>query len=62
MSASEPFTIISEGEKGGPQLFGSYHDGTSAKIADLDVQLVTFLRAQYPDLIVTYLLAHELHR
>ncbi|KAF2098637.1 P-loop containing nucleoside triphosphate hydrolase protein [Rhizodiscina lignyota] len=54
MSASaEPFTIVSESGHSGPQLFEKFHDSTSAKIADIDVQLVTSLRAQYPDLIVT---------
>lgn len=55
MAAEEPFTFVTEtGLKGPPQLFQSFHDDTSAKVANVDVQLVTELRAQYPELIVTY--------
>lgn len=53
MAESEPFTMISESKHAGPQLFEEYHKDNGAKLADLDIQLVTELRAQYSDLIVT---------
>jgi hypothetical protein len=56
MATEEPFTFVTETERpaGPPQLFESFRDDTSAKLANVDVQLVTELRAQYPELIVTY--------
>lgn len=53
MSSAEPFTIITESEGSNPQLFGPYLDRTSARIADVKTQLLTDLRKQYPDLIIT---------
>lgn len=51
MEDFEPFTLVSEKER--PQLFGEFKHLTSNKTADLDVQFVSALRAEYPDLIVT---------
>ena len=34
-------------------LFGVYQDLNSAKVADLDIQLISALRSQHPELIVT---------
>jgi hypothetical protein len=34
-------------------LFGTYKDLNSGKVADIDVQLISALRAQHPELIVT---------
>lgn len=53
MATVEPFTII-EDEGSRPQkLFDDYQKLTSGKTTDLDVQVVTALREQHPDLIVT---------
>lgn len=54
MAESESFTFVNELKQSKPQLFEQFHGQTSAKIADVDVQLVTELRTQYPDLIVTF--------
>ena len=49
----DDFTFI-EDEGGKPKdLFGDFHSFTSGKGTDLDVQIVTALRAKHPDLIVT---------
>ncbi|KAF1953956.1 P-loop containing nucleoside triphosphate hydrolase protein [Byssothecium circinans] len=56
MASSDDFTFIeNEGSRGGgpPQLFPDYQQMTSNKVADLDVQIVSTLRAKYPELIVT---------
>ncbi|KAF2842765.1 P-loop containing nucleoside triphosphate hydrolase protein, partial [Patellaria atrata CBS 101060] len=54
MSAPEPFEIITKSEEHElPQLFPGYHDMTSGKYTDIDVQITAKLREQYPDLIVT---------
>ena len=34
-------------------LFGTFKELNSGKIADLDIQLITKLRSQHPELIVT---------
>ncbi|KAL0254741.1 hypothetical protein SLS55_009265 [Diplodia seriata] len=51
MPADDSFSIISQ--SGGDRLFDEYHSQTAAKKIDLDVQLVSSLRAQHPQLIVT---------
>lgn len=51
MSAEDTFSIISQ--PGSYRLFDEYHTQTSGRTKDLDVQLVTALRAQHPQLIVT---------
>jgi len=53
MDASEPFTVISGSHPANPQLFDTYQEFTSAKLSDVDVQLIASLREQYPELIVT---------
>jgi len=46
---SEAFTLVEDE----PTLFDDYHDLTSARMADMNAQLVTALRNHYPELIVT---------
>lgn len=54
MAGSEQFTIIDHSNNDdNPRLFDSFKDFTSGKLADIDVQISTALRSQYPDLIVT---------
>jgi hypothetical protein len=53
MPISESFSIVTEEGMVAPQLFPSLHDIKSAKLVDLNLHLVTELRAQYSDLIVT---------
>ncbi|KAI1877815.1 hypothetical protein JX265_003823 [Neoarthrinium moseri] len=54
MSDSEPFTFIAEERAGeAPRLFEGFLDRSSARIPQPDVPLVTELRNQYPELIVT---------
>ena len=53
MATSEPFTFIETSKEETPALFPTFHELTNAHVADLDIQLVTKLREQYPDLIVT---------
>jgi transitional endoplasmic reticulum ATPase len=56
MASANDFTFIeTEGTRGSePQkLFNDFADLTSAKVADLDTQLVTSLRQKHPELIVT---------
>lgn len=53
MSAEDSFSVISHPGGHGHRLFDEYHNQTSAKVPDLDVQLVSALRAQHPQLIVT---------
>ena len=51
MVASEAFTIIEDDGSHPPRLFDDYQKGTSGKMTDLDVQLVTTLREKHPDLL-----------
>lgn len=51
MSADDAFSVISG--SGPSRLFDEYHHQTSGKVPDVDVQLVSALRAQHPQLIVT---------
>lgn len=51
MPGDDSFSIISQ--SGGERLFDEYHSQTARKTVDLDVQLVSALRAQHPQLIVT---------
>ncbi|GME28395.1 ATPase AAA+ type core [Neofusicoccum parvum] len=53
MSAEDSFSVLSHPGGHGHRLFDEYHNQTSAKVPDLDVQLVSALRAQHPQLIVT---------
>jgi len=56
MGSTDDFTFIeSEGTRGSkPQkLFDDFSNFTSGKTTDLDVQIVTALRAKHPELIVT---------
>lgn len=56
MATVDDFTFIeNDGLQGGgqPKLFDDYHKFTSGKTTDLDVQIVTALRAKHPELIVT---------
>lgn len=53
MTKSEPFNFITTTKDGIPQLFDEYHELSSAHYVSVDVQLVTELRKQHPDLIVT---------
>ena len=56
MGSTDDFTFIeSEGTRGSkPQkLFDDFSHFTSGKTTDLDVQIVTALRAKHPELIVT---------
>ncbi|KAI9813679.1 MAG: hypothetical protein M1827_003750 [Pycnora praestabilis] len=50
-SDAEPFTLVTESK--GQRLFDDYQEQTSAKLADLDIQLTTALRAKFPEMIVT---------
>jgi len=51
---SEPFTFISTESPIQPTpLYDVYEELTSAKVADLDLQLTASLRAHYPDLTLT---------
>jgi hypothetical protein len=59
MTTGEHFNFILKKEHEAPQLFDEFHDSFSAKIANVDVQLVTELRKQYPELIVTTVPAHN---
>lgn len=56
MATDNDFTFIDNenirGSKPQP-LFDDYHKSTSGKVTDLDVQMVTALRAKHPELIVT---------
>jgi len=52
MSTSEAFTFLEKDDKQ-PQLFDDYHKFNSGKATDIDVQVVSALRAKYPDLCVT---------
>jgi hypothetical protein len=52
----DDFTFVeSEGPAGSKPspLFDDYHNLTSNKVAELDIQIVTALRAKYPELIIT---------
>lgn len=51
MSGDDSFSVISQ--PGPARLFDEYHTQTAGKVPDLDVQLVSALRAQHPQLIVT---------
>ncbi|KAH7132045.1 P-loop containing nucleoside triphosphate hydrolase protein [Dendryphion nanum] len=56
MATGDDFTFIEdEGAQGSKPktLFDDFHQMTSGKSTDLDVQIVTALRAKHPDLIVT---------
>jgi transitional endoplasmic reticulum ATPase len=56
MASANDFTFVeARGIQGSepPKLFGDFANFTSAKIADLDAQLVTALRQKHPELIVT---------
>lgn len=55
MASPDDFTFVDaeDGPPKLPQLFPDYQQLTSAKSADLDVQIITALRAKHPDLIVT---------
>ncbi|KAF2003409.1 P-loop containing nucleoside triphosphate hydrolase protein [Amniculicola lignicola CBS 123094] len=57
MASSDDFTFIEPeaplGSKPAKPLFGNYHEFTSGKTTDLDVQIVTALRGKHPELIVT---------
>jgi transitional endoplasmic reticulum ATPase len=56
MASTDDFTFVeTEGTHGGgpPKLFDDLAHLTSAKIVDLDTQLVTSLRQKHPELIVT---------
>jgi transitional endoplasmic reticulum ATPase len=56
MASTDDFTFIdTEGTQGSepPKLFNDLAHLTSAKVADLDTQLVTSLRQKHPELIVT---------
>ncbi|KAF2474599.1 P-loop containing nucleoside triphosphate hydrolase protein [Lindgomyces ingoldianus] len=56
MATIDDFTIVGNEDARGskPQkLFDDYHNFTSGKTTDLDVQIVTALRAKHPELIVT---------
>lgn len=56
MATGDDFTFIEdEGAQGSKPktLFDDFHQITSGKSTDLDVQIVTALRAKHPDLIVT---------
>ncbi|KAL9096156.1 MAG: hypothetical protein Q9165_001679 [Trypethelium subeluteriae] len=52
MVDDEVFTLVSGGS-GRNRLFDEYEDLTSAKMADLDIQITSYLRSQNPELIVT---------
>lgn len=52
----DDFTFVENDNRHGsgpPKLFDDYHAFTSGKTTDLDVQIVTALRAKHPELIVT---------
>ncbi|KAF2142123.1 uncharacterized protein K452DRAFT_227685 [Aplosporella prunicola CBS 121167] len=51
MAASDAFSMISDTKNN--TLFEEYHERTSAKGNNLNVQLVSALRAQHPELIIT---------
>jgi hypothetical protein len=56
MNPGDDFTFVENDSLGGGRpapLFEDYHGLTSGKIADLDVQMVTALRAKHPELTVT---------
>ncbi|KAK9413905.1 putative P-loop containing nucleoside triphosphate hydrolase protein [Seiridium unicorne] len=53
MEPLEPFTFVTGTESSPPEFFDPYLDRTSAKVADLQTHLLTDLRTQYPELIVT---------
>ncbi|KAK6211846.1 hypothetical protein LQW54_005708 [Pestalotiopsis sp. IQ-011] len=53
MASPEPFTFITEDEGLEPEFFGPYLDRTGAKVADLQTHLLTDLREQYPELIIS---------
>ncbi|KAF2435186.1 P-loop containing nucleoside triphosphate hydrolase protein [Tothia fuscella] len=59
MAEFEPFTFVVNSNKEESGLFGEYSKLTSSKVADIDVQLVTALRAKHTDLIVTTVLARN---
>jgi hypothetical protein len=52
MSTSEAFTFLEKDDKA-PRLFDDYQKFNSGKATDVDVQVVSALRAKYPDLCVT---------
>lgn len=56
MASRDDFTIIENDgtqDHGLPQLFPDYHQLTSGKTTDLDVQIITTLREKHPELIIT---------
>jgi hypothetical protein len=53
MAEFEPFTFISKAKSEGTQLFDDFTSFSSGKTIDIDLQLVTALRARHPELIVT---------
>ena len=52
MAGDEPFTVVNTGADR-PTLFDEYEDLTSARMADLDIQITSYLRSQNSELIVT---------
>lgn len=52
MSSSEAFTFLEKDDQP-QQLFDDYQKFNSGKVTDLDVQVVSALRAKYPDLCIT---------
>ncbi len=52
MADSEPFTFVNP-SSGGHRFYDDYHDFQSGKLKDLDLQIVTALRRQFPEMIVT---------
>lgn len=53
MTDNEPFTFISTTSPPTERVSKQYEQSTSAHVADIDVQLITYLRARYPDLTLT---------
>ena len=52
MADDDMFTIVNN-DSGPNKLFDEYENLTSAKLADLDIQITSYLRSQNPELIVT---------
>lgn len=53
MAFPEPFTLIDAAKENTGEGFDNYVDILSAKVADVDIQFSSRLRAQYPEMIVT---------
>ncbi|KAH6658884.1 P-loop containing nucleoside triphosphate hydrolase protein [Truncatella angustata] len=61
MDSFEPFTLITETGGSGPEFFHPYLDRTSARVADIQTHLLTDLRKQYPELIITIVPANNVN-